>query len=770
MRKNIFYLTTIAIIMLFGACSNEALFNENDKKFSKETDRIISITATIPPTTRVALEQDENLDVLLKWEVDDQLQLVFVQGDIKNKETVTVKNISPDGKNANFDIVIPSEITGKFDFYGVYGGGGLSDDNPTLAILPTNTGEAGSLASIEEKEHVMFYFASKDMEITDSEALVIFKNFGSLFSINLKNTSASSIEGLTEARLIGVGDDDKWAYNIGDGGGSYDLITGEFQNTETAGNYISFKAEKNSLPSGESIDFWGWYPPLPEKVWPVLKLELSATTTLVSTNSKPAQIVPTDAGMSYYFLAEWDGSNLKFETIDREPHIFVKTTGADYNDGSTWGKATTLSKALEIMEEGDEIHIAAGTYLPTNMVTGGEKDRDVTFEINKNVTLIGGYPADASDGAVASKANETILSGDKKFYHTVTVSAPVEEGQKVTLKNLSIKDGLAGPADEGIVSVNGVNYNRSIGGGLSIGTSVVDVIDCIISDNESGQHVGGVYVHNDALAKFIDTDIIDNKALGSSVTNCGGILNAATTYLIGCNVLDNASNGVCGGIYNFDKENDGAIGPKLYIYNTTVAGNSAAAGWSGGGGLYAREGSHTEIVNSTFYNNEAQHGGGIRVYTASGLNPSSVDIISSTFYKNNGRGNGGALETQPGTTVRVYNTIMAGNTSPNGADILLSDGTTTFSYVTLGDKILDKDGNEVDGQTFDHTSMISSMATNGTCMITGSSPAATLGMNSTLLQSLGNSLIPPVNNDIITKDQLGVSRSGKTVMGAVVPN
>ena len=246
-------------------------------------------------------------------------------------------------------------------------------------------------------------------------------------------------------------------------------------------------------------------------------------------------------------------------------------------------------------------------------------------------------------------------------------------------------------------------------------------------------------------------------------------MNAATTYLIGCNISDNSAKGVCGGIYNFDKEDDGVNPTHLFIYNSTVARNATSSSWGGGGGAYLRESSHTQIVNSTFYDNNGGVGGAIRVYADSGKE-TYVDILSSTFYKNSAIGKGGGIETQPSTTVKIHNSVITGNTASNGADVLLSDNTTTFSYVTLGDKILDKDGNEVDGQTFDHTSMISSMATNGTCMITGSSPAATLGMNSTLLQSLGNSLIPPVNNDIITKDQLGVSRSGKTVMGAVVPN
>ena len=396
MRKNIFYLTTLAIIMLLGACSNEPLFDETGKGFLPGAERLISLTATMPndgPTTRVALEQKEDLSVALTWEEGDQLQLVFVQGDIKVKKDVTVGEISSDGKNASFEIIIPAEITENFDLYGVYGGGGLSNEDPTVAILPAKAGETGTLESIEEQEHVMFYFASKDMKVAYSEPTVLFKNFGSLFSITLQNSGSASLDDLAEARLVGVGGDGKWAYNIGEGGGTYNLITGEFQNTEEADNYISFKAEKASLAEGESMTFWGWYPPLPGKVWPALELQLlkeDGSEIAVSTNTMEERTEETAPGMSYYFNAEWDGSALGFG-MTKGPHIFVKVDGEATNDGSSWAQATTLTTALELMEEGDEIHIAAGTYVPSKMLTGGDKEGDTTFEINKNVTLIGGY-------------------------------------------------------------------------------------------------------------------------------------------------------------------------------------------------------------------------------------------------------------------------------------------------------------------------------------------------------------------------------------------
>lgn len=72
------------------------------------------------------------------------MQLLFLQGETKVKQIVTVKNISTDRKKADFDIILPESINeGLFDLYGVYGGGGLSDTDPALAVLPANPGTAG---------------------------------------------------------------------------------------------------------------------------------------------------------------------------------------------------------------------------------------------------------------------------------------------------------------------------------------------------------------------------------------------------------------------------------------------------------------------------------------------------------------------------------------------------------------------------------------------------------------------------------------------------
>ncbi len=89
---------------------------------------------------------------------------------------------------------------------------------------------------------------------------------------------------------------------------------------------------------------------------------------------------------------------------------YVKTTGSNSNDGSSWANAfQTLQKALETAQSGDQIWVASGTYKPAN--------KNVAFQMLEGVEIYGGFAGtetaitDRSNFGIG-KANETILSGD----------------------------------------------------------------------------------------------------------------------------------------------------------------------------------------------------------------------------------------------------------------------------------------------------------------------------------------------------------------------
>lgn len=315
MRKKIFYLTMIATILLFGSCSDEEFFAES----TPEAERTLSLTASIPgdePTTRVDLTQ-AGKSILLTWVVGDDIELLFKQGATEIAQTATVTSTSNGGKRAYFEVVIPQGIApGAFDLYGVYGGGGLSNSDPTKAVLPELAGSATSLngfndfSSVEWRRDVMLYFASKGVQTTNPEVSVLFKHLGALFSITVTNIGSNDIEDLGEARLVDNSNSTvNWAYNTDVGGEEFDLVNEEFVVNYAGDYYISFVTDEYYLYSGSSVTFWAWYPPLPNVVWPELVLELydsNGDLLAESANSKLARTQPTMPGRAYYFYAELD--------------------------------------------------------------------------------------------------------------------------------------------------------------------------------------------------------------------------------------------------------------------------------------------------------------------------------------------------------------------------------------------------------------------------------------------------------------------------------
>lgn len=340
MRKKIHLLAMIATIFLFTECSEKVTSVMDGLENDPEGGRTISLTIAMPdegPQSRIALEQDEK-KISLSWEEGDKIQLSFIQGSTKIKQEITIRDISENGKKAGFDFTIPAEIiAGAFDLYGVYGGNGIDDTNPTLAKLPVSAGNASSLESIQEREDAMLYFAEKELNTAGNlNITTTFKHIGSLFSITVKHIGTHPLEHIGEARLIST--QSGWAYNFGPGGGSFDLVNGTFTNTSAAGNYISFSAPKNNLISGDSITFWGWYPPLPDKLWPALSLQLldnAGNILAASSNSKEARTAPTAAGKSFYFYALWDNNtnNLQFTDYTYNGISIIRLGSQKYTTG-----------------------------------------------------------------------------------------------------------------------------------------------------------------------------------------------------------------------------------------------------------------------------------------------------------------------------------------------------------------------------------------------------------------------------------------------------
>ncbi len=99
-------------------------------------------------------------------------------------------------------------------------------------------------------------------------------------------------------------------------------------------------------------------------------------------------------------------------------YYYVKTERHGTGDGSSWENAMNgkdLTTYLPLAPDGSTFYVAEGSYKP-------ECDEDYcTFTINSNVTVRGGYPADAKTGDISDpKKYKTVFNGDKKGDNVIT--------------------------------------------------------------------------------------------------------------------------------------------------------------------------------------------------------------------------------------------------------------------------------------------------------------------------------------------------------------
>lgn len=441
--------------------------------------------------------------------------------------------------------------------------------------------------------------------------------------------------------------------------------------------------------------------------------------------------------------------------------IYVKENSA--GTGRSWSDATSLAEALQLATSGSVIHVAAGTYVPSRTVTGGDETDpgDITFEIDKHVTIIGGYPANPQQGAQADPvAHKTILSGkvseERQSYHVVTVTAPKTEDAKVVLSGLTITDGN-GYGRSSKVSINGTDFSRGNGGGISIGNSIVEIIDTEVSKNKTSSTDGagycaGIFIFGGSEVTIRNCRVNQNESAG----NGGGLwVDRSVAYVYESEFNEN-SGGTAPGVHAYPEA-------KVYMYNSTVANNR---GKSFGAAFYARDNSLGVLVNCLIYGNESTSthgGGGIMMY-----DNCDVHLISTTITGNKILGPGGGIYRRKGENgISIYNSVVSGNMQVEGSsDMAAYEDDASEPEVkasVIMDKAYDLAGMEVAESSFNVGTMLNA----NYLPIGNDNPTLTYGMDLSTLQTLKDNFDPALE-DLIGSDFHGKSRADYTTMGAIV--
>ncbi|HLP05356.1 MAG TPA: right-handed parallel beta-helix repeat-containing protein [Paludibacter sp.] len=468
---------------------------------------------------------------------------------------------------------------------------------------------------------------------------------------------------------------------------------------------------------------------------------------------------------------------------------YVKTTGTtDANSGTSWSAPTTLHNALSKVIDGDTICIAEGTYIPQILLTNGTNTtKDKCFEIKKNITLIGGYPADAADGSAVSNPQvyPTVLSGKldetNNSFHVVAITATTATGKMVSLSGLTIRDGMATGTSGTII--NSVTFAQNSGGGVyAMKSGVINIENCIIEENTATKGAGcdiemtTANMSNTIVRKNVATTgqaggvyltsvpFTMNKMVISDntcATNAAGLYIAYSSGgIITNSVISGNQSGTDGaGLYVISS-------PYICLLNSSIYGNSTTGAPSKAGGIYITLSTYMLIGNCTIFGNSAiTNVGAIGLYMAA-----KADIISSTITHNRSvnTSNYGGIYADASSQAKLYNSILSGNNKDKG----LANGATFIPRQSIvGNQLYDAKDSLVAGVTFAPEEMLDSIHDNGgttpTCKLLTPTvnPALQQGLPSSGLFSLASLYTLP--GFVLTTDQRNKLRpSDKVAMGA----
>lgn len=233
------------------------------------------------------------------------------------------------------------------------------------------------------------------------------------------------------------------------------------------------------------------------------------------------------------------------------------------------------------------------------------------------------------------------------------------------------------------------------GAGIYINGSSAEISNCNFSNNvASGTYSqgGGIY-HQGGTPIITNCVFKDNYGGSSSSSNSGGggIYSLGSCTISNCTFFSNGSpSGIGGG---------GAIyaGGSEFISNCIFTENSSSAlricggptvidcvfngnSSNRGGGIRVSGSGTSTITNCLFYGNSADYGGAIRCFESANL------LITNCVFTDNSAGiRGGALEAGSSSIVFINNSILLGDSAPDGNELSLSssDPTVTISHSNI---------------------------------------------------------------------------------------
>ncbi len=295
-------------------------------------------------------------------------------------------------------------------------------------------------------------------------------------------------------------------------------------------------------------------------------------------------------------VLQWVCAVLTMGTLAHADVIYVNDDAGGANTGTSWTDAFgELQSALAVVQAGDEIWVATGTYRPdydagTETHTGA---REASFELISGVEIYGGF--DGTESVLDDRAGlfgATVLSGDLNGNDGPGFTHYEDNSLHVVRAN----PGTTGATLDGFIitggNANGVNAFDHTGGGALLDDCNCTVRNCCFEHSRADQYGGGLGYTS---AQFILQDCTFKNNTAQYGGGGGSDHSTATPVVVGCRFYDNTAE-VGGGWANGENSN-------TVMVNCLFAGNSAV--W-GGGVTYADDGSTLTAINCTIVDNTAE--------------------------------------------------------------------------------------------------------------------------------------------------------------------
>lgn len=254
---------------------------------------------------------------------------------------------------------------------------------------------------------------------------------------------------------------------------------------------------------------------------------------------------------------------LTLSIVNAQDTIYVSQNAIGTNDGTSWTNAyTDLQTAYTASVSGDEVWVAAGTYLPGNTTSS-------TFSLKMNVAMYGGFSGNEIVRSGVRDASITILSGDVDSDSTWSAGDIEHIVDATESDTSSILDGFTleggnspnnwggaitcynSGVNPGGVSVNNCILNRNyakFGGAVynqANAIAYMDFTNCIFSNNECSNYGGAIQNETAGYMNIINCTFYNNSAgSGANVIND----NTNKTSIFNSIIWDN--NGTANMFYN----------------------------------------------------------------------------------------------------------------------------------------------------------------------------------------------------------------------------